>query len=85
MLGMYRAIINGNEITWLDKPPTPLNGVEASITLVHEEASLSRDERRRALAEILAHLAESNPFGDIQDPVAWQATLREDRSLPQRN
>lgn len=45
---------------------------------------LSREERRRAIREALENLAAIGAFSDIEDPVAWQREIREDRPLPGR-
>ena len=84
MLSTYRAILNGNRITWLDSPPPQVEGVEVHVTLLKQVAGTSAIERGRAMAAVLAQLAQSNPFASINDPTEWQRRIREDRDLPQR-
>lgn len=85
MLTTYRAILNGDRIKWLDTPPAQLDGVEVNITLTQTSTVLSHADRMRALEEVLKLLAESNPFEEIEDPVAWQREMRKDRPLPYRD
>jgi hypothetical protein len=42
------------------------------------------EQRRKKVGECLTTLAQSNPYADIEDPIAWQRELREDRILPGR-
>jgi len=44
----------------------------------------SRVDRGLEMAEILERLAAHQPFADIEDPVAWQREVRQDRPLPDR-
>jgi len=85
MLSTYRAILNGDKVVWLDKPPAELNGVEVHITLLKEVTLPSQSERSKSIAEILTRLAKVNPFRDIEDPVKWQREMRQDKDLPRRN
>lgn len=48
------------------------------------EAEPWTEEKRQKLLDILARIHESNPFREIDDPVAWQREIRKDRSLPGR-
>jgi antitoxin (DNA-binding transcriptional repressor) of toxin-antitoxin stability system len=43
-----------------------------------------RVDRGVEMAEILDRLAAHHPFAEIDDPVAWQREVRQDRSLPDR-
>ena len=84
MLNTYRAILNGNQITWIDQPPSPIKEVEAHITLLRKVADMSKAERGRAMASALIQLAKANIFAEIVDPIAWQREIRQDRDLPNR-
>lgn len=44
----------------------------------------SRADRGVEMAEILERLAAHYPFAEIEDPVAWQREVRQDRPLPGR-
>ena len=48
------------------------------------EAEPWTEEKRQKLLDILARIHESNPFREIDDPVAWQREIRKDRPLPGR-
>lgn len=78
MLSTYRAIINGDKIIWIDKPPTQLDGVEVHITLLKEVTQRSQQERNEVIAQSLARLAQLNLFRDVEDPVKWQRDIRGD-------
>jgi len=84
MLTTYRAIINGNQITWVDKPPRQIKGVEVHITLLRKATATSKAERGRVMASALTRLAKANPLTSIADPVVWQREIRQDRDLPNR-
>jgi hypothetical protein len=84
MLTTYRAILNGNQIIWVDKPPRQIKGVEVRITLLRKTASASKTERGQAMALALAGLAKANALTSIADPVVWQREIRQDRDLPNR-
>jgi antitoxin (DNA-binding transcriptional repressor) of toxin-antitoxin stability system len=43
-----------------------------------------RVDRVVEMAEILERLAAHHSFGEIEDPVAWQREVRQDRPLPDR-
>jgi hypothetical protein len=81
MLSTYRAVLNGDRITWLDTPPPQANGVEVHVTLLQPVEDLPATERSQALFELFGRLAESNPFRDITDPIQWQREIRQDRDL----
>jgi hypothetical protein len=53
MLSTYRAIVNGNQITWLDTPRAQLDGVEVNITPAQHISEMSDADRRHALEEVL--------------------------------
>jgi hypothetical protein len=84
MLQTYKAILHGDHVEWLEKPPEKPHPVEVQITFLEEVASESILERGRAMAEALATLASRGTFAAIADPVAWQREMRRDRSLPDR-
>lgn len=85
MLSTYRAILKGDKVVWLDKPPAQLDGVEVRITLIKEGTQTPLSERSKAVAELLSRLAQLNPFRDIEDPAQWQREIRQERYLPNRN
>ncbi|MDD2735970.1 MAG: hypothetical protein PHF56_18710 [Desulfuromonadaceae bacterium] len=46
--------------------------------------TLSSDERRNKLREVMIHLQQSNVFSEIENPASWQREVRADRTLPGR-
>ncbi len=85
MLSTYRAIIKGDKIIWIDKPPTQLDGVEVHITPLEDVNPISRPESSKTVEEALTRLTQLNPFRDIEDPVKWQRDTRQDRTLSSRD
>jgi hypothetical protein len=84
MLRTYRAILHGDHVEWLDKPPEQTQSVPVHITLLEEAPLEPARERGRVMAEALAALASRGTFAAITDPVAWQREVRHERPLPTR-
>jgi hypothetical protein len=84
MLRIYRAILHGDHVEWLDKPPEPTQSVPIHITLLDEASLEPARERGRVMAEALAALASRRTFAAITNPVAWQHEVRHERPLPAR-
>ena len=57
--------------------------VEATVEAV-EKPTMSEEQRKKELLEIMERIAQRNPFRDIVDPVEWQRQMREDVKLPFR-
>lgn len=51
--------------------------------------SLEKHPRKQSdgarMARVLEKLAKLNPMPEVDDPVAWQRDIREDRALPGRD
>ena len=84
MLRTYKAILHGDHVEWLDKPPEQTQSVPVHITLLEEAPLEPSRERGRVVAEALAALASLGTFAAITDPVAWQREVRPERTLPAR-
>lgn len=87
MLQTYKAVLKGNQLEWLGEIPEALQAEQAvtvEVTILDEPAA-ARAERGRKMAEALRELAAINAFSHIDDPVAWQREMREDRPLPGRD
>jgi hypothetical protein len=54
MLRTYKAILHGDHVEWLDKPPEQTQPVPAHITLLEEAALEPARERGRVMVEALA-------------------------------
>jgi len=83
MLPTYRAIIENNQIRWLEEEPeqgqqrTPL---KVLITII-DEIPLSAEQASGAkAAAVLNRMAARNALAGITAPVVWQREMREDRS-----
>jgi hypothetical protein len=82
MSPIYKAILHGDRIEWVDSPPEWQNPISVQISPI-EDHSASK-ERGLMMAESLQELAREGGLSSISDPIAWQRDLRIDRSLPQR-
>lgn len=84
MLPTYQAVIDGDRIKWQDDAPPSTGPVRVHVTLLEPVSPTDAADRRRAMIAALEALAARNPFKDIDDPVAWQREIRQDRPLPGR-
>jgi hypothetical protein len=80
----YRAILKGDQLEWTDGVPSDLASEQPVEVIILDEPDLMADRRRR-MAEALEHLAASDAFSDIPDPVKWHCEIRKDRPLPGRD
>ena len=78
----YAAILDGDRLRWIGDAPALPQGqsVEVSVTV----PEIDEEQRGRERIAILRKLAASDPFREIDDPVAWQREIRRDRPLPGR-
>lgn len=53
--------------------------------LIKLENSIAETASGEELAAIMEQLARLNAFSEIDDPVAWQREIRQDRPLPGRD
>ena len=87
MLPTYRAIIENNQIRWLEEEPeqghqrTPL---KVLITVIEEAPQSADQAKSKKAAAILNRMAARNALAGITDPVAWQGEYRDAPSLPER-
>ena len=79
MLDTYRAVLNGDKVTWLDAPPHVSSPVEVRISLL---TRATKADRGMAMASALQKIAQIRGAADFNDPVRWQREMREDRPLP---
>jgi len=77
---IYRAVLRGNQVEWIDAPPHPEGRIEVAITLLRPQPESEADRRaRRQLAmDALAELATEGGFTSIPDPAAWEREIRRD-------
>lgn len=79
----YRAILKGDRLEWQGgSPATDDRPIAVRVTL-EEDASQAR-QRGARMAAALDQLAASRPFEELDDPAAWERSLREERELPER-
>jgi hypothetical protein len=69
-------------------PPEKQNEVLDFILFLQQRLqsvpTTTEAERGQRIKAAFHTLAKLNTFGDIEDPVAWQKQIRQDRSLPGR-
>lgn len=84
MLRTYKAILDGDQVQWIDIPPERTRPVQVHITVLEEGEPKLPVEGGRVMSEALAALARRGTFSGITDPVAWQREQRRERGLPDR-
>ncbi len=80
----YRAVLRGDRLEWQGDGPVLDGGAVAVEVTVLRDAP-SRSEQGAKMAAILERLAVRGAVTGIDDPVAWERSLREDRDLPGRD
>lgn len=88
MLQTYEAILRDGRLEWSHDAPDTRHAVRVHVTVVEPtpvETPEERAARGKRMRELLEKLAETNPFAEITDPVAWQREIRKDRPLPGRD
>ncbi len=79
----YKAVLSGDGIRWLGEVPEAVKrGSEVPVEVVVESEPSLRMTRGERVAALFEELAATDPFREIEDPVAWQRELREERPLP---
>ncbi len=85
MLSTYKAVLKNKQVEWLDEIPAQLNRLTVSVYVtVIEELPVKKPELpSQKMVDILQKIADNGGPG-IDDPIAWQRELRQDRPLPER-
>lgn len=85
MLTTYKAKLQGNQVRWIDDSPhfaTQDQDVEVLITILYDSrVSEMIHDREEQIAQCLEQIACTSGIADIDDPVAWQRELRQDRPI----
>lgn len=88
MLTTYKAKLHGSQIQWIDDSPsfaTQNQDIEVLITILYDSHTDRMSEvihdREEQIAECLEQIARTGGIVDIDDPVAWQRELRQDRPI----
>lgn len=84
MLRVYRAILRGDRVQWIDQPPKKQRPIPVHITLIQNEPNISHT-RGESMASALENLAHQGGLKHIVDPTAWQKQIREDKPLMGRD
>jgi len=85
MLRTYEGILEGDRVRWArEYVPATDRPLRVHITVLEEETA-EEERGGQQMADALSKLADYGAFSEIEDPSAWQRTIREDRPLPGRN
>lgn len=79
MTNSYRAILRGDTIEWIDRPPHHSDPATIRIVMLDETATNADGAE---MADALTALAEAGGVTSIAEPSPWQKQQREDRPLP---
>ncbi|MGE5660306.1 MAG: hypothetical protein ACM37W_27260 [Actinomycetota bacterium] len=80
----FKAWLTGSSLEWIgDRPDVGDQKLQVQVAFLEENPATESKTRGQKMAEILANLAATQPFGNL-DPVLWQQETRQDRSLPGR-
>lgn len=80
----HRAVLIGDRLEWqCDNPATDGGAVAVEVIVLRNAPS--RSGQGVKMAAILESLARGGAVSGIDDPVAWERDLREDRDLPGRD
>jgi hypothetical protein len=85
MLSTYKAVLKNKQVQWLDEIPAQLNRLTVSVYVtVIEELPVKKPELPcQKMVDILQKIADNGGPG-IDNPIAWQREIRQDRPLPGR-
>lgn len=84
MLKTFKAWLKGSRLEWIGEvPEMGEQMLQVHVTFLDDKSVLESKTRGQRMAEILANLAATQVFGDV-DPALWQQKTRQDRSLPGR-
>lgn len=84
MSNIYRAILTGDRLQWAGDAPDVLrqgHSIPVYVTIPSQASDVADSERGTRMAAILEQIANLPAAVQIEDPVAWQRELREERSL----
>lgn len=91
MLRTFRARIKDNYVEWdndADRHIPKNSPVPVYITILDDQLRFDEEEticQGKQMAAALNELAKLSVFREINDPVSWQRTIRQDRQLPGRH
>ena len=85
MLRTYKAILHGDRVEWIEKPPERTYPVQVHITLLDDVTLKASHGRGQDMVDALTALSNSGAFSAITDPVSWQRGVRHERPLLERD
>jgi hypothetical protein len=83
---IYKALLRGNRLEWLEEAPEAQTDqpLSVQVTIIEQGTGAEEVSRGQAMAALLEQLAARGTLSDMADPVKWQRELRQDRPLPGR-
>jgi hypothetical protein len=83
---IYKALLRGNRLEWLEEAPEAQTDkpLSVQVTILEQGTAAEEISRGQAMAALLEQLAARGTLSDMADPVKWQRELRQDRPLPGR-
>ena len=85
MARTHKAILNGDQVEWIDGPPETNERTPVHIIIPDKTQRQPPQTEEKTAGELLQTLADMDAFADITDPVAWQREQRRSRLLPYRD
>lgn len=79
MPNTYKAILRGDHVEWIDRPPRHAGPTTVHITLLEEALAPASGD---VMADALEALANAGGISSIANPIRWQREQRQDRPLP---
>jgi hypothetical protein len=83
MAQIYKAILHGDRVEWIDPPPKRKEPIQINITL-EENARPRHNNCGDEMARVLEALARGGGLSAIPNPSDWQREVRQDRPMPER-
>ena len=85
MKQVYKAILHGDRIEWLDGAPDADGPLQVYVSVPEVKGTDDSETGEKSVFELFQELADMGAFSEIEDPVAWQREIRKDRPLPFRD
>ena len=83
----YQAILRGDRLEWSSDAPdvAPNQALTVTVTIIETASVPAKPAQGARMAAMLAQLATLETRSEIDDPLAWERDIRQDRQLPGRD
>lgn len=83
----YRAILRGDRLEWSSDAPdvAPNQAITVTVTIIDSDSTSTRSSQGARMAVVLAQLAALETRSELDDPLAWERDIRQERQLPGRD